>query len=189
VFANEPDFVSWKMLLTLVPDSLRRPVGDAGADRGKAGLQLPFGSGSPAHRSPFGVRQHVFGWYRQNIGDVAPSGAASTGNRKDQLHIRRIDLLMPRDADRPGQPAGYEPLTERRAQAVTGIRHDAAKTHSSRHHAVDLGQGDLGLGAGRLITRRHAGAFQAVSIAGPALGEKQAQGHHHGHLTAGPPNR
>ena len=78
-----------------------------------------------------------------------------------------------------------EPLAERRAQAVTGIRHDAAKTHTSRHHAVDLGQGNLGLRAGRSITRRHAGAFQAVSIARPALRQKQAQGHHHRHLTAG----
>src|SRR5262249_57752012 len=155
------------MLLALVPDSLRRPVGDADTDRGKAGLQLSFGSGSPAHRSPVGIRQHVFRWYRQDIGDVAPSGAASSSLGKDELHVRRIDFLMPRNTDRPGQPASCEPLAERRAQAVTGIRHDAAKTHTRRHHAVDLGQGDLGLGAGCLITRRYAGALPALLTPGP----------------------
>jgi hypothetical protein len=40
------------MLLTFVPDPLRRPVGDPYADSGKAGLQRPLGSGSPAHLSP-----------------------------------------------------------------------------------------------------------------------------------------
>ena len=50
VFADEPSLVPRQMLLTLVPDPLRWSVGDPHADGGKAGFELAFRSGSPAHR-------------------------------------------------------------------------------------------------------------------------------------------
>ena len=48
VFADQPGLVPRKMLLTLVPDPLRRSVGDPHADRGKAGFELALRAGSPA---------------------------------------------------------------------------------------------------------------------------------------------
>lgn len=60
VLADEPGLVSRKMLLTLVPYPLRRPIGDPDAQRNKAGLQRTLGPGAPAHLSPRSVGQHVF---------------------------------------------------------------------------------------------------------------------------------
>ena len=39
LLANEPRFLAWEMLLTLIPYSLRRPVGDAHTDSSKSGFQ------------------------------------------------------------------------------------------------------------------------------------------------------
>jgi len=64
VFADEPNLIPRQMLLTLVPDPLRWSVGDPHADGGKAGFELAFRPGSPAHRLPLGIGEHVFGWYR-----------------------------------------------------------------------------------------------------------------------------
>src|SRR5438445_4556616 len=64
VFADEPSLVAWQMLLTLVPDPLRWSVGYADTDSGKAGFELAFRPGSPAHSLPLGIGQHVFGRYR-----------------------------------------------------------------------------------------------------------------------------
>ena len=64
VFADEPSLVPRQMLLTLVPDPLRRSVGDTHADSGKSGLELPFRTGSPTDGVPLGIGQHVFGRHR-----------------------------------------------------------------------------------------------------------------------------
>ena len=53
------------------------------------------------------------------------------GNRPDHPHIGRVHLKVARDTDRPGQFTSCEPLTERRAQPITGIRQHAAKAHTS----------------------------------------------------------
>ena len=39
MLADEPGFVSWKMLLTLIPYRLRRSVGDADTDSSKSGFE------------------------------------------------------------------------------------------------------------------------------------------------------
>src|ERR1700704_4545169 len=64
VFTDQPGFVPWQMLLTLVPDALRWSVGDPYADRGEASLELAFCAGAPADGLPFGGRHHVFGRLR-----------------------------------------------------------------------------------------------------------------------------
>src|SRR5438132_10824242 len=64
VFANQPSLVAGQMLLTLVPDPLRRSVGNPHADRSKTSLELSFRAGAPTDGAPFGVGQHVFGRYR-----------------------------------------------------------------------------------------------------------------------------
>ena len=47
VFADEPSLVPGQMLLALVPDPLRRSVGDPHADRSKTSLELSFRAGAP----------------------------------------------------------------------------------------------------------------------------------------------
>ena len=64
VFADEPSLISWQMLLTLVPDALWWSVGDPHADGGKTSLELSFRAGAPTDAAPWGIGQHVVGWYR-----------------------------------------------------------------------------------------------------------------------------
>ncbi len=61
VLADKPGLVARHVLLTHVPDPLRRPVGSTHTDRGKAGFQPALGPVSPAHSLPLGISQHVFG--------------------------------------------------------------------------------------------------------------------------------
>jgi len=52
------------MLLALILDPLRWSIGGTDADSGKAGFEFAFRPGSPAHRLPLGIGQHVFGRHR-----------------------------------------------------------------------------------------------------------------------------
>ena len=63
---------------------------------------------------------------------------------------------MPRNTDRPSKFASCEPLTERRAQPITGIRQHAAKAHTGRDGTIDLRE----------------------TLARPTLGKKQSQCQH-----------
>lgn len=60
--SDQPDFLTRKMLLPLVADPLRRPVGHAHADGCKPCPQCALGSLPPTDRSPSGGRQNLFGW-------------------------------------------------------------------------------------------------------------------------------
>src|SRR4030095_11186836 len=64
VFADQPSLVAGQMLLTLVPDPLRRSVGNPHADCSKTSLELSFRAGAPTDGAPFGIGQHVFGCHR-----------------------------------------------------------------------------------------------------------------------------
>ena len=64
MFADEPSLIARQMLLALVPDPLRRSIGDPHADRSKTSFELSFCTGAPADDVPFGMGQHVFGRYR-----------------------------------------------------------------------------------------------------------------------------
>src|SRR5262249_34540875 len=44
----------------------------------------------------------------------------------------RVNLEVPRNTDCPSKFASCEPLTERRAQPITGVRQHAAKAHTGR---------------------------------------------------------
>src|SRR5580704_9645740 len=125
------------MLLALVSDPLRWSVGDAHADRSETSLELSFGAGAPTDGAPFGMGQHVFRRYRQDIRDVPLSGATALGNRPDHLHIGRVHLEVPRNPDRPGQYACCERLAERSAHPITGVRQDAAKAYTHRDRTID----------------------------------------------------
>ena len=60
MFADKPGFIAWQMLLALVPDPLRRSIGYADADSGKAGFELAFRPGSPEWQDTPGGEQP---WY------------------------------------------------------------------------------------------------------------------------------
>src|ERR1700752_5041775 len=134
------------MLLAHVLDPLRRSISGPHANRGEASFEPALGPVPQTHILPLSVGQHVFGRRRQYIGNVPLAGTTSTGERPDQFNLHRINLLVTRDTNGPGQAACREPLTERRAEAVTGIREHTAKAHTGCHHAIDLRQGDHGLG-------------------------------------------
>ena len=112
------------------------------------------------------------------------TGTAALGNRPDHLHIGRVNLEVPRNADRPGKLASREPLAERRAQPITGIRQHAAEAHTGRDDAIDLRQGDLRLRPCRSIFGRNARSLQPSPIARPTLGKKQPQRQHDRHFAA-----
>src|SRR6185312_7123186 len=54
---DKPGFIAGQMLLTLIPDPLRWPIGGADADSGEAGFERALRPGPPAHRLPFGSGQ------------------------------------------------------------------------------------------------------------------------------------
>src|ERR1043166_3230572 len=60
LLSDEPSFVAREMLLTLIPNPLRRAVGGADTESSKSGFQPTFRPAAPAHGFPFGVGQHLF---------------------------------------------------------------------------------------------------------------------------------
>ncbi len=90
---------------------------------------------------------------------------------------------MTRNANRPGQFAGREPLAKRRAQPITGIRQDAAKADAGRDDTIQLRQSQ---------SRRpphpvfgwNARSLQPRPVARPTLGKEQPQCQHDRHFAA-----
>src|SRR5580658_9727961 len=110
VFADKPSLLAGQMLLTLVPDPLRWSVRDPHANSSKTSLELSLGADAPTDGAPFGIGQHVFCRYRQNIWDVSLSGTTALGHRPNHLHIGRVDFKVARDTDCPSQLASCERL-------------------------------------------------------------------------------
>ena len=155
------------MLLAFVLDPLWRSIGGPHANSGEASLQPTLGPGSPAHILPLGVGQHIFGRLRQDIRNVPLARPTARSNRPDQLDVDRVHLEVTRDTNGPGQPACREPLTERCAETVTGIRQYTAEANSGCYHAIDLSQRDLWLGPRCAILDGNTGALQTRRIARP----------------------
>jgi hypothetical protein len=96
--ADEPDLFARRVLHAYVADPLRRPVGNAHADGGKASLQrsfVPLRQASVRHCE----------W------------AAASGDGKDEFDVPQVNLLMTKNAIRPGKPARAQGLTELSAHA------------------------------------------------------------------------
>src|ERR1700682_5809155 len=110
MLADQPRLISWKVLLALVLDTLRRSICGPHANGGETSFQPTLGTVSPTHVSPLDVGQHVFGRPRQDIRNVPLARAPPIGNRPDQLYPDRIHLKVTRDANGPGnaasEPAG-----------------------------------------------------------------------------------
>src|ERR1700730_16237417 len=130
------------MLLTLIPDPLRRSVANARPDRGETRFELSFRASTPSGVLPLGISQHVFSRDRQNIRNRALTRTAALGDWPDHLHVDRVHLEMARDANRPSQATRREPLPEWRAQSIPGICEHTAEVNSGCNHAVDLSERD-----------------------------------------------
>ena len=128
VFADEPSLVPRQMLLTLVPDPLRRSVGDPHADGGKADLGLTFAGRqlTEGHSDRRACLRPV----SIDIRDMPLSRATPLGNGPYHLHAEGVDFEMPRDADSPYQLAGRKLLAEHRAQSISRICHDTAEAQT-----------------------------------------------------------
>src|SRR4029077_17943970 len=140
VFADQPSLVAGQMLLTFVPDPLRRSVGNPHAACSKTSLELSFRPAAPTDGAPSGIGQHVFGCHRQDVRNVPLPGRARSRKGPNSPHIGGVSLEVPRNPDRPSKLASREPLAERRAQPIPGIRQHAAETYTSRDRPVDLRQ-------------------------------------------------
>jgi len=75
------------------------------------------------------------------------------------------------------------PLTERRAEAVTGIRQYTTETNPGCDHPIDLGQRHLWLGSCCAMLDWNTSTLQTCRIARPALGKEETQCHHYRHFT------
>src|SRR6516165_2167695 len=171
------------MLLALVPDPLWWSVGDPHPDSGETSLELSFRAGAPTDGAPFGVGQHILGRYRYNVRNVPLTGTTALCNWPDHPHIGRVHLEVPRNTDRPSKFASCEPLTERRAQPITGIRQHAAKAHTGRDGTIDLRQSHFRFRSCRSTFGRNTRSLQSRPLARPTLGKKQPQRQYDGHLT------
>ncbi len=107
---------------------------------------------------------------------------AGLGDGEDQGDIGRIDVLTPRQPDRPQQAALAQGLTERSAGAVPGISQHAAKAGTGGDHTVDLLDGDLRLCQGDLPILGDARPRHPLGIVRPGLGQEEPQADHHRHL-------
>lgn len=164
-------------------EALGRAVGNPNTDSGEACREAALGATPPTDRPPAGGLQHRLRSDRLRIRDMPLARAAASGNGEDHRHVGGIDLLLERDADGPSKAARGQRLSERGAQAISGIGKDAAETHAGRRaNPVDLGQGDLGLGPVGTMVIRHTGAIEPGGIGSPTLRQEQPQPHHDRHF-------
>src|ERR1051325_9585072 len=146
MFADEPNLIAGQMLLALASDPPLWPVGDPHAHRGEARLEFPFGAKAPADPMPSSLPQHVFGRSRYDVWNRR-TRASAPNSRPDHLHIGRVDFEMAGNSDGPAQFAIREPLAERGALAIAGIRQHAAKAHAGCNAATAFFQRDFPLRA------------------------------------------
>ena len=113
MFADKPGFIAGQMLLALIPDPLRWPIGGADADSGKAGFELALRPASILEPSATGLCEpdlHVFAKLfedrlergleaqalsgREIGGDYGPSLSTAAGycHRDRQASCRRVLL-------------------------------------------------------------------------------------------------
>ena len=171
--ADEPDLFAGHMLHALVADPLRRPVGDAHADGGEAGLQGSLGFPAPGERAPFRLGEHVFSADGEDIGEMPFARPAAWGDGENEFDVAWVDLLMTGDADRPGKPACAQRLTELGAHAVPCVGEDCPEANAGGDQAIEFGERNLRLGPRRAIFGGHAGALEPSFVAGPDLRQEQ----------------
>src|SRR5665811_1313066 len=111
------------------------------------------------------------------------TGTTTSGLWPDKFYADRVHFEVTRNANGPGKFASREPLTERRAHPVTGIRQYTAEVDTGRNDAVNFGQCHLWLRSCSLMFGRNPRPLQTYPIARPTLGKEEAQCHHYRYFT------
>jgi len=143
---------------------------------------------APAHRGQDLLgRRARGGRHRMDAGAPVTRAGLRRGHRGG--HVRGVDLLHARDADRPQEPARRERLAEVAAHAVAGVGQDAAVHDARRRDAVDLVQRQVELRPVGEPRVRHPGGTATLGVVRPLGGQEQPQRQAHGHPTGNPSPR
>src|SRR3990167_8679244 len=130
MFPDQPDCLAGQMLCAHIVDTLRRSVCDPHTNRGKAGRELAFGATPPTDLVPFRCLQRGLCRYRGDVGYRVLSRASASGNGKDHADVGRVDLLLERNAHRPGEAAFAQALPEGGGEAISSIGKDTAEANA-----------------------------------------------------------
>src|SRR5690606_32577941 len=121
----------------------------------------------------FCVVEHGMGRARWDVRHMMLPRTSAACYWEDELHIGRINLLVPGDSDSPVQASCAERLTERGRQAVSGIREYAAEAHPGGDRPVDLFDRDHRLGSILAEWLGHTSLDHAGLVARPTFRQEQ----------------
>ena len=100
-----------------------------------------------------------FGGNRRLIRDAGLAPPSGLGDRKDQSDVGGIDILAPRQPDRPLETALAQSLTERPAGAVSRIGEDATEARARGDDAINLLDRAFRLSFGTRARAMRSGSF------------------------------
>lgn len=143
MLADSPYLLAMRVLLAQVANARRRPGSDPHAHDSKARRGLALSATPPAHRLPRGTFEHIVSGARRAVGYMVLAWPPVTRDWKDHRSIGRTDLLLVGYANRTGETARGECMSERGGYAKTGLGKDAAEADTILPHAVDLDRCDL----------------------------------------------
>lgn len=122
MLADQPSLLAGHVLGSGGADPLRRAVRNAGTHCGKARYKPPLCSSAPADLTPLCIFEHGVCGAGFNVGHVPNTRSPTVRHREDQLHVCRVDFLVPGNADGPAQTPCAQGLPERRREAIACIR-------------------------------------------------------------------
>lgn len=104
MLTHQPGLLAQHVLSPGRADPLRRTIGNAHAHGRQADRQPSLGSLAPTDLPPLRAFEHrVFG-HGFDVRHMPHPWATAACDREDQLHVGRIDFLVPGDADSPARP-------------------------------------------------------------------------------------
>jgi hypothetical protein len=128
MLTHQPGLLTRHVLSPGRADPLRRTISNAHAHSRKAGYQPSLGSPAPTDLSPLRTFEHRVRGHGFGIRHVPHPWASASCDWEDQLHIGRIDLLVP----------GGMPTAQQRLRALSACRNGADSPYpasaSTRHH-------------------------------------------------------
>ncbi len=178
-FADEPDFVARHAWHAIIKPAVLMTVCDANAANCEGACQPALCAPPPIDPSPFLVSQHRLSGDGRLIRDAGLARPSGLGDGKDQSDVGGIDILAPRQPDRPLETALAQSLTERPAGALSRTGEDATEARARGDDAVNLLDCDFRLRQCVPSFLWHASPRHALGIACPVFEEEQPQANHH----------